>query len=53
MNPIEQTDANMCHKCHIKDHVISEFHKQQVDSFILYHRGDFSLATIFHKNNII
>ena len=27
MNPSEQTDASTCHKCHIKDHVISEFHK--------------------------
>ena len=26
-NPREQTDSHTCHKCHIKDHSISEFHK--------------------------
>ena len=27
MNTSEQTDSPKCPKCHIKDHVISEFHK--------------------------
>ena len=27
MNPSEQNDAHTCHKCHIKDPVISEFPK--------------------------
>jgi hypothetical protein len=27
MNTSEQTDAPECPKCHIKDHIISEFHK--------------------------
>ena len=27
INLSEQTDSLQCHKCHTKDHVISEFHK--------------------------
>ena len=27
INLSEQTDSLKCHKCHTKDHVISEFHK--------------------------
>ena len=27
MNTSEQTDSPICSKCHIKDDVISEFHK--------------------------